>query len=122
MDSVTSNAGRAIWLDPRRELDELSDEQWRALKSRFEFILVSSREAYNCVANRGLQPVLPSMSFSETDERGRARALLGPLHRSWRWRRYLMNERISRLWIERGPGMGSVVVGALIGGARFNLA
>jgi hypothetical protein len=115
MDVMTASTGRALLVESRIDPQSMSELD-------YEFVLVLSRADYEEAALAGAQPILPSVRFSETDQRGALRRLLGPVNRAWRWRRYLLNEGITSV-DARGltPRSLTLWAGALLAGARFRV-
>ncbi|MCC2034061.1 hypothetical protein [Microbacterium allomyrinae] len=94
----------------------------RSAKEGYEFMLVVNRDDYDLAVASGAQPILPSMRFSETDDRGALRRFLGPANRAWRWRRYFLNEGISEVTVRRiSPTSLILLGGSLLSGTRYRV-
>lgn len=94
----------------------------RQMDEGYEFLLVVNRGDYDRAVESGAQPILPSMRFSETDNRGALRRFLGPLNRAWRWRRYLLNEGISQVTVRRlSPNSFVLLGGSMLAGTRYRV-
>ena len=115
MGIVTSSVGRAVLVE--------SDLDAQSLRNPgYEFVLVLSQAGYDEAARAGVQPILPSVRFSETDQRGALRRFLGPVNKAWRWRRYLLNEGITHVDVKRlTPRSLTLWGGAVLAGTRYRL-
>ena len=86
--------------------------------SKFDFVLVQSEVQYRAVVGETGQPILITRDFSVTDRRGKLRLRLGKLIEPWRWRRTLLNEGISTVYLADKRGLAPVRIAARLAKVR----
>jgi hypothetical protein len=110
--------GRALYVSTR-ELERATAAHLTSWISSFEFVLVRTPADFAAIAAAGGQPILPSRIANSGSSLSGIRRYAGPALLAWRWRRYLLNERIDRVYAMSRSNALWLLAGAKMAGSRF---